>query len=72
MDKNLTISSGDLRLYKVADVNVMVLILFAEVVDNMHNFTGFIGWWWVLGNTGDGFKRYLVPSNKLYNLVSKK
>jgi hypothetical protein len=70
MDKNLAINSGDLRLCKTADgKSVIVLVLFAEINSAPRMLTG---WWCVLGDTGDGFKQYLMPSHRLHNLVHQK
>ena len=49
--------------------HILVLVLFAEMSDVTRMFTG---WWWVLGDSGDGFKQYLVPSHSLHNLLQEK
>lgn len=70
MNKNLAINSGDLRLWKMTGgKHILVLVLFAEMSDVTRMFTG---WWWVLGDSGDGFKQYLVPSHSLHNLLQEK
>ena len=69
MNKNLAINSGDLRLCKTSSGrNVIVLVLFAE----MSTMLAFTGWWHVLGDMGDGFKQYLMPSHRLHNLIHEK
>jgi hypothetical protein len=70
MNKHLAINSGELRLWKQAGCkSVLVLVLCAEISDMTHAYTG---WWWVVGNAEDGFKKYLAPSHSLHTLIQEK
>lgn len=70
MNKNFAINAGELRVWKSpSGKHILVLVLCAEISNLTHAYTG---WWWVLGDTGSGLKKYLAASHSLHNLIQER
>lgn len=70
MDKNFAINSGDLRIWRSpSGKHVLAVVLQAEISTVTQVFTG---WWWILCDTGSGFKKHLAASHSLHSLIQTK